>query len=95
MLPYWRRICTFRLHVVENYLINYLALYVRLTRSRTRVELASPAYLGLRIILIIILTRLRVVRNYLNNYFAMYTRLTHSRIRVELAFPSYLWLRIT
>ena len=55
-------------------------MYTRLTLSRIRVELASPAYLGFG--------------NYLNNYFAMYTRLTRSHIRVELASPAYLGLRI-
>ena len=32
------------------YLNNYFAMYTRLTRSRIREELASPAYLGLGII---------------------------------------------
>ena len=50
MLPYSRGIRTFHLHVVKNYLINYLALYVRLTRTRIRVEVASSAILLLRII---------------------------------------------
>ena len=82
MLPYSCGIRTFQLHVVNNYLINYLALYARLMRSRTRVELASPVYLGLGIILIIIyvcmsdtfpdtrgtrIPRLLGVKNYLNN----------------------------
>ena len=40
---------------VMNYLNNYFAMYIRLTRSRVRVERASPAYLGLGIIYIIIL----------------------------------------
>ena len=34
---------------VRNYLNNYFAMYTRLTRSRIRVELAYPAYLGLGI----------------------------------------------
>ena len=55
-------------------------MYTRLTRFRIRVELASPAYSGLGILL--------------NNYFAMYKRLTRSRIRVELASPAYLGLGI-
>ena len=50
ILPYSRGIRTFRLHVVKNYLINYFALYSRLTCSRIRVEVASPATVGLRII---------------------------------------------
>ena len=50
MLQYSRGIGTFRLHVVKNYLINYFAMYTRLTRSRIGVELASSAYLGIRII---------------------------------------------
>ena len=83
-------------------------MYKRLTCSRIRVEVASPAYLRLKLIYIIILPcindavpymrgtripRLLVVRNYLNNYFA-YKRLTRSRIGVELASLAYLWLRI-
>ena len=55
-------------------------MYKRVTRSLIRVELASPAYLG--------------VSNYLNNYFAMYTRLMLSRIRVELASPAKMELGI-
>ena len=35
---------------VRNYLNNYVAMCKRLTRSRIRVELASPAYLGLGVI---------------------------------------------
>ena len=31
---------------VKNYLNNYFAMYKRPTRSRIRVELASPVYLG-------------------------------------------------
>ena len=34
---------------VSIYLNNYFAMYKHLTRSRIRVELASPAYLGLEI----------------------------------------------
>ena len=37
-----------RLFGVKKYLNNYFARYKRLTRSRIYVELASPAYLGLR-----------------------------------------------
>ena len=55
-------------------------MYKRLTRSRIRVVVTSPAYLG--------------VRNYLNKYFRMYTRLTRSHIHMDLAFPNYFWLRI-
>ena len=44
-----------RLVGVGNYLKNYSAMYRRLTRSRIRVELAFPAYLGLGIIYIHIL----------------------------------------
>ena len=67
-------------------------MYNASTRARVHVELASPAYLGLGIIYIIILpcltsdglqytrgapiARLLCVRNYFNNYFATYTRLT-------------------
>ena len=39
-----------RLLEVRNYLNNYRAKYKYLTRSRIRVELASPAYLGLGVI---------------------------------------------
>ena len=54
-LPYTRgtRIC--RLLGFKNYLNNYTAMYARLTRSCILVELASPAYLGLGMIEIIIL----------------------------------------
>ena len=54
-------------------------MYKSPTRSRIRVELASPAYLG--------------VKNYLNNYFA-YKRLTRSRIGVKLASSADLGLGI-
>ena len=37
----------------ENYLNNYLTMYIRLMRSRICVKLASPAYLVLGIIYII------------------------------------------
>ena len=47
MLPYSKRICIFRLHVVQNYLFNHFALYAQPTLSRIRVDLASPAYLWL------------------------------------------------
>ena len=40
---------------VRNYLNNSFTMYKRVTRSRIRVELASPAYLGLGTIEIIIL----------------------------------------
>ena len=49
-LPY---ICGTRIpHLigVKDYLNNYFAMFSRMSRSRTRVELASPTYLGLRII---------------------------------------------
>ena len=85
-------------------------MYKSLTCSRIPVELASPAYLDLGIIQIIILScrnagrapvyawnphpRLLGVRNYFNNYFAMYKRLTYSRIRVKLASHAYLDLGI-
>ena len=36
-----------RLLGVSNYLNNYFAMYKGLTRSRIRVELASPACLGI------------------------------------------------
>ena len=49
-----------RLLGVRNYLNNYFAIYTRLTRSLIGVELAAPAYLGLVIILIIILTNIHV-----------------------------------
>ena len=39
-----------RLKGFKNYLNNYYAMYKRLTHSGIRVELASPAYIGLRII---------------------------------------------
>ena len=39
-----------RLLAFRNYLNNYFAMYKRLTRSRICLELASRAYLGLRII---------------------------------------------
>ena len=39
-----------RLLVVQNYLNNYFAMYTRLTLSRIRVELASPACLRLGVI---------------------------------------------
>ena len=49
-LPYTRETRIRRLLGVENYLNNYFTMYKRLTRSSIRVEFASPAYLGLRII---------------------------------------------
>ena len=54
-------------------------MYTRLTRSRTRAELASPTYVGLEIIKIIILQCIYVSR---------------SRIHVELASATYLGLGI-
>ena len=39
-----------RLLEVRNSLKNYIAMYKRLVRSRIRVKLALPAYLGLGII---------------------------------------------
>ena len=66
-----------RLFGFWNYLNNYYVMYKRLTRSRIRVELASPL-LG--------------VRNYLNNYFANYTRMTRSGIRMKFRSPAYLEL---
>ena len=79
-------------------------MYKRLTCICVRVELASPAYLGLGIILPINVyalpytrgsrnPRLLGVQNHLNNYIA-YKRLARSRIVVELASPTYLRLRI-
>ena len=82
----------------------------RLTRSPIRAELASPTYLGLEIIEIIILPCINawhapstretcmpcqfVFRNYFKNYFAMYKRLTRTRIRVERASHAYSGLGI-
>ena len=78
-------------------------MYTHLTRSRTRIKLASPANLGLSIILIINLPCIDfcLIPVYasishppptwgkeLFNYFALYTRLMRSRIPVELAPPS-------
>ena len=73
-LPYTRGSRIPRLLGIRNYLNNYFAMYKRLTHSRIRVVLTSPAYLG--------------VRNYLNNYFAMSTRLTRSYIHADLASPT-------
>ena len=50
VLPYTRGYRILRLLGVWNYLNNYCAKYKRLTRSGIRLELASPAYLGLGII---------------------------------------------
>ena len=84
-------------------------MYKLLTRSPSiRVDLESPAYLGLGIIFICHvyasnalpythgsrIPRLLGVRNYLNNYFSMYMRLTLSRINADLASHTYFWLRI-
>ena len=49
-LPYTRVIRIPRLLEVKNYLNNYYTMNKFLTRSRIRVELASPAYCGLWII---------------------------------------------
>ena len=49
-LPYTREYRVLRLLGVRYYLNNYCAMYTRLTRSRIRVNLVSPAYLGLGII---------------------------------------------
>ena len=54
-LAYTRRARIPRLPGVRKYLNNYFAMYTRLTRLRTRGDLASPAYPGLGIIHIIIL----------------------------------------
>ena len=48
-LPYTRGTRIPHLLGVRNYLKNYFAMYTRLTRSRIRLELASPTYLGLAI----------------------------------------------
>ena len=48
--PYTRGTRVYPLLGVRTYLNNYFAMYTRLTRSRIRVELAYPAYLGLGII---------------------------------------------
>ena len=50
MLPYARGPSMLHLLEVKNYLNNHVAMYQRQTRSRIRVELASPAYLELGII---------------------------------------------
>ena len=50
MILYTRGTRIPRLLKVKNYSNNYFAIYPRLTRSRIRVELATPAYLGLVII---------------------------------------------
>ena len=49
-LPYTGGTHIPRLLGVQNYLNNYFAMNTCLTRFRIRVELASPAYLGLCII---------------------------------------------
>ena len=49
-LPNMRGTHLRRLLGVGNYLNNYFFMYTRLTRARIRVDLASPAYLGLGII---------------------------------------------
>ena len=49
-LPYTRETRIVHLLGVKNYLNNYFVLYARLTLSCIRVELASPAGLGLRLI---------------------------------------------
>ena len=52
-VPYKRGTRIPRLLGVRNYLNNYFAMYKRLTRSRIRVELASPGYMGFEVPLII------------------------------------------
>ena len=59
-LPYTRGTQIHRLNGVRNYLNNYFVLYARLTCFPIRVELASPAYLGLEFIFIIILPCIQV-----------------------------------
>ena len=54
-------------------------MYKPLSRSRIRLVLTSPAYLG--------------VRNYLNNYYAMYTHLTRSLRHADLAYPYLLLVK--
>ena len=46
-IPYTRGAHIPRLLCIKKYLNNHFAMYTRLTRFRTHVELASPAYLGL------------------------------------------------
>ena len=53
-LPYTRETHIPRLLGVKNYLNDYFTMYKRMIRSRIPVKLASPAYLGLGIIQIII-----------------------------------------
>ena len=55
-------------------------MYKRLTRSRIRVKLASPAYLSLKIIYIIVLVIVSLLRSF--------------RICMNLAFPGNLGLKI-
>ena len=85
-------------------------MYKCLTRFHIQADHASPTYLGLGIIYIIIfhvytsnalpytrrtcIPRLFVVTNYLINYFVMYTRLTRFNIHPALASPTYLGLQI-
>ena len=85
-------------------------MYKHLARSHIHADLASPMYLGLEIIKIIILPCVDTfrapvyawnshpclfeIRNNLNNYFAMYKRHTRTRICVERASPAYLGLGI-
>ena len=99
-----------RVLVVRNYLNNQFVNYTCLTHSRIRVELASPANLGLRInqqlfghtnMSVVLpytrgtrIPRLLKVRNYINNYLALSKHLTRSIIGVELASAAYLRLRI-
>ena len=49
-LPFTRETSIPRLLGVGSYLNNYFVMYARLTRSRIRVVLTYPAYLGLGII---------------------------------------------
>ena len=50
VLPYRRGTLILHLLAVRNNINYYFALYTRLTHSRIRMEIASPAYLGLGII---------------------------------------------
>ena len=59
-LPYTRGTRIPHLLGLGNYLNNYFAMYNRLPRSCIQAELATPAYLGLRIIVIIILRYINV-----------------------------------
>ena len=54
-LPYCRVTRIHRLLEVRNYLNIYFSMYTRLTRSHIYADLASPTYIWLRIMKIIIL----------------------------------------